>query len=129
MHLMLDCYGCPRDKLADWEFVLNILETLPSKIGAAKIAPPQVFKYHGEQAEEWGLSGVVMVDRSHFSLHTFPDKEHVFVDVFSSEDFNLNFLREEILRSFGATSHKEKVLCQSATQTVGQFVEPLRIVN
>jgi S-adenosylmethionine/arginine decarboxylase-like enzyme len=106
-HVMLDCYGCPADKLADVNLVLNVLDLTTHKIGLKKAAPPQVFKYHDdEEASEWGVSGVVQVNQAHVSVHTFPDKGHAFIDVFSNRNFNADSLQEELLRLFGAAHHE-----------------------
>ena len=35
-HLMVDCYGCPKEKLADMDFLFNVLDTFPKKIGMNK---------------------------------------------------------------------------------------------
>ncbi len=130
--LMLDGYGCCREKLADIDFVLSILETLPAKIGANKVAPPQIFKYQGGKTEEWGVSGVVMVDKSHISVHTFPEKEHVFVDIFSNEEFNTASVEEELLHSFGAKQHKSKIFHlnnEAVAHAAGQLVEQPRVLH
>lgn len=105
-HLMLDCYGCPKEKLEDIDFVFNILDTFPAKIGMNKIMPPYVFKYHGKVSEDWGISGVVLIAESHISIHTFPDKEHAFVDIFSCKDFDTDYARKELLKLFEATHHE-----------------------
>jgi len=108
-HLMLDCYGCPKEKLSDIDFVFNVLDTFPEKIKMTKIMPPYVFKYHGKVPSDWGISGVVLIAESHISIHTFPDKEHAFIDIFSCKDFDTDYARSELLGKFQA-SHHEVVL-------------------
>ena len=44
-HLMLDGYGCDKDKLTDLNLIYRSLEELPARIGMTKIMPPYVFKY------------------------------------------------------------------------------------
>ncbi|OGB89584.1 S-adenosylmethionine decarboxylase proenzyme [candidate division WOR-1 bacterium RIFCSPHIGHO2_01_FULL_53_15] len=105
-HLMLDCYGCPKEKLADMDLIFAALDTLPAKIGMTKIMPPYVFKYSGKVAEDWGISGVVLIAESHISIHTFPDKEHAFIDIFSCKDFDTDYARRELLEIFDATHHE-----------------------
>ena len=96
-HLMLDCYGCPREKLGDMDLIFNTLDTFPPKIGMNKIMPPYVFKYVGKVPEDWGISGVVLIAESHISIHTFPDKDHAFIDIFSCKDFDTDYARRELL--------------------------------
>jgi len=110
MHFMLDCYGCPKDKLNDVALVFNFLDSFPEKIKMTKVSEPQVFKYNANSAGEWGVSGVVLIAESHISIHTFPDKEHVFIDIFSCKKFDTDLAKEEIMKVFAATDHDEKVL-------------------
>jgi len=105
-HLLIDFYGCPKEKLEDVGLVFTALDTIPEKIGLTKVSPPNVFKYKGEGAASFGVSGVVMVAQSHISLHTFPDKEHLFVDIFSSHDFNAEQAANEFTRTFEAKSRE-----------------------
>lgn len=109
-HLMLDLYGCPKEKLADIDFVFNVLDTFPDKIKMTKIMPPYVFKYHGKVAEDWGVSGVVLIAESHISIHTFPDKEYAFIDIFSCKEFDTDYARAELLDLFSATHHEVAIL-------------------
>ncbi len=108
-HLMLDLYGCPKEKLSDLNFVLEVLDTLPQKIGMSKIAPPHVFKYKGNGKKDWGVSGVVLIAESHISIHTFPENAHAFIDIFSCKEFDTNFARDELVSLFQAARHEEMI--------------------
>ena len=106
-HLMLDGYGCDKKKLQDLNLIYRILDELPTRIGMTKIMPPYVFKYSGVKPEDWGLSGFVLIAESHISIHTFPEKNFVSVDIFSCKTFDLEFAGEYLRRAFGM----EKVEC------------------
>ena len=88
MHLVVDGYGADPDKLKDVDLVHRFLDEYPSAIGMTKIAPPQVYTYHGKTPEDWGVSGFVLIAESHISVHTFPEREHVSIDIFSCKDFD-----------------------------------------
>jgi S-adenosylmethionine decarboxylase len=105
-HMILDCYGCPGEKLSDLDLIFNALDSLPGKIGMTKIMPPHVFKYTGKVPEDWGVSGVVLIAESHISVHTFPEKGHAFIDIFSCKDFDTDFARRELLETFAAANHE-----------------------
>jgi S-adenosylmethionine decarboxylase len=107
---MLDCYGCPKEKLADMDFIFGLLDKFPDKIKMTKIMPPYVFKYHGRVPEDWGVSGVVLIAESHISIHTFPDKQHAFIDIFSCKEFDTDHARAELLRHFEADHHEVVLL-------------------
>ncbi len=70
--------------------IYQFLDEAPDLINMTKIMPPYVFKYHGKVAEDWGISGFVLIAESHISLHTFPARQYLSLDVFSCKEFNVN---------------------------------------
>ena len=109
-HLMLDLFGCPVERLTDIDFIFNVLDTFPEKIGMTKVLPPYVFKYHGEEPADCGVSGGVLIAESHISIHTFPDKQHVFIDIFSYKAFDTNSARDQLLELFKADHYEQDLL-------------------
>ena len=109
-HLMLDGYGCDKAKLQDLNLIYRILDELPTRIGMTKIMPPYVFKYSGLKPEDWGLSGFVLIAESHISIHTFPEKNFVSVDIFSCKHFDSEFAAEYLKKTFGMTKVESTVL-------------------
>jgi S-adenosylmethionine decarboxylase len=105
-HLMLDCYGCNKEKLSDMDLIFDTLDKFPAKIGMHKIMPPYVFKYHGVVPDEWGVSGVVLIAESHITIHTFPDKQHAFIDIFSCKEFDTNYAINYMTNLFEAKEHE-----------------------
>ncbi|MCX5749483.1 MAG: adenosylmethionine decarboxylase [Candidatus Saganbacteria bacterium] len=87
-HLMIDCYGCNKEKLSDMDLIFDTLDKFPDTIKMTKIMPPYVFKYQGVVPEDYGISGVVLIAESHITIHTFPEKQHAFIDIFSCKDFD-----------------------------------------
>ena len=100
MHLIVDGFGCDYHQLADPEHVRRFLDTYPDAISMTKVAPPAVHTYHGPKPEDWGVSGFVIIAESHISVHTFPDRGHVNVDVFSCIDFDPQRALEEVRQVF-----------------------------
>lgn len=88
-HLALDCYHCDQALLQDLALVYETLDECPDHIGMTKIMPPYVFRYSGKVPEDWGISGVVLIAESHISVHTFPDKAFMSVDIFSCKCFDV----------------------------------------
>jgi len=109
-HLLLDGYGCDKERLTDLNLVYRVLEELPARIGMTKIMPPYVFKYSGLKPEDWGLSGFVLIAESHVSIHTFPEKSYASVDIFSCKSFDTEFAVEYLKSTFGMTRVDSKVL-------------------
>ncbi|MFH1625428.1 MAG: adenosylmethionine decarboxylase [Pseudomonadota bacterium] len=102
-HLMIDGYGGDSKKLEDIELIYNFLDTYPAKMEMTKIMPPYVFKYVGEKSEDWGLSGVVLIAESHISIHTFPLKQYLSLDIFSCKTFDSDSAVRFVEDLFGLT--------------------------
>lgn len=113
-HLMLDCYGCNREKLSDMDLIYDTLDKFPAKMGMTKIMPPYVFKYHGVVPEDWGISGVVLIAESHITIHTFPDKDHAFIDIFSCKDFDTDYAANYMINLFEAKEHEISLSARGA---------------
>lgn len=89
-HLILEAYGCPKELLGDLGLISQTLDAYPAQLDMTKIMPPYVFTYHGTVPDDWGVSGVVLIAESHISIHTFPDKGFVTLDIFSCRDFDVD---------------------------------------
>jgi len=98
VHLMLDGYGCKRETLVDIQYIYDFLDKYPEEMEMTKIMPPYVFRYEGLIPEDWGISGFVLIAESHISIHTFPEKLYLSVDIFSCKPFDtqkaINTLKE-----------------------------------
>jgi S-adenosylmethionine decarboxylase len=88
MHLVIDGYGGDVDKMWDQELVRDFLTNYPSQIGMTRITEPRVLEYNGPQAEDAGVSGFVIIAESHISIHTFPYRRYVNIDIFSCKSFD-----------------------------------------
>lgn len=87
LHLMIDGYGGNPDKLDNKELVMRCLDELPGKTRMTKICDPVVKSFDGNDAKDpGGHSGFVMIAESHISIHTFPKKKFVSIDVYTCND-------------------------------------------
>jgi S-adenosylmethionine decarboxylase len=109
-HLMLDLEQCNPDKLKDYDLVFNVLNELPEKIGMTKITQPYVFPYSGLVPEDKGITGTVIIAESHISIHTFQEKDHCFVDVFSCKHFDVEFAAEYLVNAFESRKYDKYVV-------------------
>ena len=117
MHLVIDGYGGDRDTLESAELVRDFLERHPGEIGMTKIAPPQVHTYSGQKPEDWGVSGFVLIAESHISVHTFPERGYINVDLFSCKFFDSTRSADIVSRTFR--------LCDVETSVLERGVEYL----
>jgi len=110
LHLTLDGYGCSYERLTNLYAIYQFLDHCPDLIHMTKIMPPYVFKYHGKVPEDWGLSGFVLIAESHISIHTFPDRAYLSLDIFSCKDFDYQQAMAYATEEFGITRHEMNLL-------------------
>lgn len=110
MHLTMDGYGCNPEKLANLDLIYEFLDRCPDLIHMTKIMPPYVFKYHGKVAEDWGVSGFVLIAESHISVHTFPDRAYLSLDIFSCKDFDYDQALAYAQETFGISRFEHNLL-------------------
>ena len=76
-HLLVDLYGCPADLLND----VTALETV--MIEAAQRAGATVINSMFHHFSPFGVSGVVVIQESHLTIHTWPEQGFAAVDLFT----------------------------------------------
>jgi len=88
MHLIIDGYGGNVSKMWDVELVRNFLTDYPDNLGMTRITEPNVVEYNGPKHDDAGVSGFVIIAESHISIHTFPRRNYVNIDIFSCKSFD-----------------------------------------
>ena len=110
MHLVIDGYEAKYNHLTSTDFVYKFLNAYPDHIGMNKISEPLIHTYRGPVPEDWGLSGFVIIAESHISIHTFPERRYLNIDVFSCKDFDTDNACSHLLRLFQIKSFKSWTL-------------------
>lgn len=99
-HLTIDGYQGDQDKLDNKDLVLLALNQLPTLIGMQKLSEPQVFYAKGnDKKDPGGWSGFVVIMESHISIHTFPKKNFVSIDIYTcrnglDKEFILQYFKD-----------------------------------
>ena len=75
-----------------------------------KMSLPHVVKWLDSGSTIEGISGFVMIAESHISIHTFPEKDYVFIDVFSCRGFNIDDAVKLLVNAFEAKKYTKKVV-------------------
>ena len=110
LHVTIDASGCSKAKLMSVPLVYDILNKLPEKIGMTKMTLPYVAKWLDKFADGTpGMSGFVMIAESHISIHTFPDQDYVFMDIFSCREFETEKAIKYLLGAFDAKKHEIRI--------------------
>ena len=88
MHLIIDGYEGDISKMWDMETVRSFLTEYPDNLGMTRITDPNVIEYNGPNHDDAGVSGFVIIAESHISIHTFPRRNYVNIDIFSCKAFD-----------------------------------------
>lgn len=100
-HLTIDGYKGNPEKLNDKDIVLSCLNNLPEMLGMKKLAEPQVYSApDNDLRDPGGWSGFVIIAESHISIHTYPKRGFVSIDVYTcknemDKDFIFNYFIEK----------------------------------
>ncbi len=88
MHLVIDGFRGDVNKMWDRELVRGFLLDCPSRLGMTRITEPNVLEYNAPKSADSGVSGFVIIAESHISIHTFPRRNYVNIDIFSCVPFD-----------------------------------------
>lgn len=126
-HLMLDLHRCNRAKLKDFELVYNFLKDMPEKVGMTRISEPALLKYKDKWAETPGVTGFVILAESHVSIHTFPDDDFVFIDIFSCRNFDYEATRQYIIEFFESKNPKTHMVKRGEDFNKRPAIQPMAV--
>lgn len=99
-HITIDGYGGNPDYLNDKDRVLKVIDELPDLLGMNKLSKPEVFHAEGnDDKDPGGWTGMVVINESHISVHTFPRRGFVSADVYTCRngmdiEFIINYFKE-----------------------------------
>jgi S-adenosylmethionine decarboxylase len=76
-HLLVELYECDSEKLNDLGLLESVLEEAVSVSGATALET----SFH--QFSPQGVSGVIIIAESHFTIHTWPEYGYAALDIFT----------------------------------------------
>ena len=110
MHLVIDGFGGNTSKMWDEGRVRQFLTDYPDALEMTRITEPSVLVYDAPKPEDSGVSGFVIIAESHISIHTFPRKNYVNIDIFSCRPFDHDKALEDAKRLFDLDDTKSWLL-------------------
>jgi S-adenosylmethionine decarboxylase len=76
-HYLIELYDCDPQKIQNADFLEETLQTAVKKSESTEIG--RIF----HRFSPHGVSGVILISESHFSLHTWPEYGYVAIDLFT----------------------------------------------
>ncbi len=115
--LILELFDCPARPLDDPEFVSRVMLKAVEASGATMIQP----FFH--QFAPQGVSGVVIISESHFSVHTWPEYGYAAIDVFTCGDaIDMDIACAELARGFKAGSVQKMLLSRGMLNLPAEMI-------
>ena len=82
-HVILELYDCPAHTLDDIERVEAVMKAAAAATGATVVTA----NFH--HFAPWGVSGVVIIQESHLTIHTWPEHGYAAIDIFTCGEIDL----------------------------------------
>ena len=96
-HFMVELIGCPPDRLEKVDDTAKVMTEVAVKSKSRMVGSC----YH--QFEPVGVSGVILIKWSHFSIHTWPEEGYAAADIFTcGEEMDPYIAMEVMKKGFGA---------------------------
>ena len=110
MHLVIDGYRGDKAKMLDVDRLRDFLMDCPATLGMTRISEPKVLEYNAPKARDSGMSGFVIIAESHISVHTFPHRDYVNIDIFSCRPFDHQRALADVMSLFELQESKTWLL-------------------
>lgn len=103
-HIILELYNCPADLL---KYPAQSEQFL---LAAAKAMNATVVTSQFHAFSPYGVSGVVIIQESHLTIHTWPEHQYAAVDIFTCGEIDLQAGVDYLQQAFQAENTMVKEL-------------------
>ena len=104
-HLLLELYGCNRDKLNDEIFLRCKIDK------ASKLARASVLNLVSNKFEPFGVTAIALLAESHLSIHTWPESKYSAIDIFTcGRNMEPKLASQFLIDSLEASNHVLKTI-------------------
>jgi S-adenosylmethionine decarboxylase len=108
-HLLVELYGCERGTLE------RVSEVEHALLRAAHASRARIVSHFFHEFEPYGVSGVVVIEESHYTIHTWPEHRYAAVDLFFCSESVEAERALEVLREAFKPQHLEVMLVRRGT--------------
>ena len=106
-HLLLELYGCNREKLNDELYLRCQLSS------AAKLAKASVLHIVSNKFEPFGVTAIALLAESHLSIHTWPESQYSAIDIFTcGRNMKPKLASQFLIKSLEASNHLMKTIAR-----------------
>ncbi|MCG8432318.1 MAG: adenosylmethionine decarboxylase [Candidatus Omnitrophica bacterium] len=103
-HYLVEFTGCDPETIKYTGSVEKIF------LKAARKSKARIVEYYFHQYRPFGVTGIILIKWSHFSLHSWPEDNYVAFDVFTCGEMKPEVAIEVIKQGFRARAVKTRVI-------------------
>ena len=121
VHLLLELYGCNREKLNDELYLRCQLNS------AAKLANASVLNIVSNKFEPFGVTAIALLAESHLSIHTWPESQYSAIDIFTcGRNMKPKLASTFLIESLEASNHLLKTIARDYPSYIEEEIrEPM----
>lgn len=117
-HWLIELQGCIPELLHEVQQVERIMRR------AAAVAQAHIVSGHFHQFNPYGVSGVLVIQESHLTIHTWPEHGYAAVDIFTcSPDLLVPEAIVQLQQDFGAKKVEVQVMERGIAAIVNTLVK------
>lgn len=123
LHLTFDGYQCDPGVLGSRPAVERFLKRIVRQLAMRRLFGPKVVRAKETGGKDpGGYSGFVIIQESHISVHTFPKRRFVSIDVYSCKDFNSGRAISFIQKFFRTHTHETSLIIRGKRYPAGNLL-------
>jgi len=121
-HLLVEFYSCNFKIIDSIEIVKSVMIEAVNISGATIVEP--VFHKFAPQ----GVSGVVVIEESHFAIHTWPEHGYASIDLYSCGEFDYMEAVKFLKKKFDCQNYQISSIKRGIIPKDGK-IQQLEIIN
>ena len=102
--IILELYQCNAKKLSNPQFIEEVMQQAATAMGATIVT--SAFHHFAPN----GVSGVVVIQESHLTIHTWPEHHYAAIDIFTCGDIEIQAGVAHLVEVFEAREQSEQIL-------------------
>jgi len=111
-HLLLDCSGCNKHAIADYQTVHDFAKQLVKDIDMVAYGEPQIVNFGTENKA--GFTLVQLIETSNICAHFANEDGAIYLDVFSCKTFDPNAVIAAVKQYFDAVKIRMNYITRNA---------------
>lgn len=113
-HLMLDCSGCDAVAMTNKHIISLFVKQLVKDINMVAVGEPWIERTAIGMPDKEGFSLYQLIVTSNVSAHFIDEQQHIYLDVFSCKEFDIDTVKEVVTTYFTPTKMKATLVNRNA---------------